>query len=147
MAEGLVAVGLASSVVQFIDFGLKTISRAREIYKSADGVSARVTLLNDLSSESSKAVSALQQSVNAKAPNIGQEDIELRTLARKAADTAGNLDELIAKINAQNAQGRTRAAVMKAAKSWKYEERLETLSKNLKHYRSMLDTRILVELR
>jgi hypothetical protein len=38
MAEALAAVGLASSIVQFVDFGSKLLSDGRELYYSAAGV-------------------------------------------------------------------------------------------------------------
>jgi hypothetical protein len=39
MAESLAAFGLASNIVQFVDFGMKLISYGRELYSSAEGVS------------------------------------------------------------------------------------------------------------
>lgn len=38
MAEALAAVGLASSIVQFVDFGSKLLSNGKELYHSAEGV-------------------------------------------------------------------------------------------------------------
>jgi hypothetical protein len=38
MAESLAAFGLASNIVQFVDFGMKLISYGRELYSSAEGV-------------------------------------------------------------------------------------------------------------
>ena len=36
--EALAALSVASSVVQFVDFGTKLISKGKEFYQSADGV-------------------------------------------------------------------------------------------------------------
>lgn len=38
--DPLTALSVASSVIQFVDFGTKLISKGKEIYKSADGVLA-----------------------------------------------------------------------------------------------------------
>ena len=37
MLDPLTAIGLASAIVQFVDYGSKVIGMASEMYKSADG--------------------------------------------------------------------------------------------------------------
>ncbi|KAL9049000.1 MAG: hypothetical protein Q9162_007442, partial [Coniocarpon cinnabarinum] len=147
MAEALAALGLASNIVQFIDFGLKTTSEIKEIYSSASGLTSEITTLNDIATEHRKTVASLQKSTDDNGPRLSQEDIELKTLATKTVITARKLEDIIDPLRTHNAKPRVRDAVTKGWKSWRSKDKLETVTKELQSYKSVLDTRLLINVR
>ena len=51
MLDPLTAIGLASAIVQFVDFGSKLIKGGSEIYKSVDGALAENSELEDITTK------------------------------------------------------------------------------------------------
>ncbi|KAL9057409.1 MAG: hypothetical protein Q9162_002354 [Coniocarpon cinnabarinum] len=147
MAEALAALGLASSIVQFIDFGLKITSTIKEIHSSASGLTSETTTLNDITTEFEKIVSSLQKSAYDNGPRLSREDIELKTLATKTILSARKIEDIIDPLRKQSAKPRLRDAVKTGFKSWRSKEKLETVTKELQSYKSVLDTRLLVDVR
>lgn len=49
--DPLTAIGLAGNIVQFIDFGTKIVSKARDIHTSAVGATRDVSDLNHVTEE------------------------------------------------------------------------------------------------
>ncbi|KAL9047908.1 MAG: hypothetical protein Q9162_007914 [Coniocarpon cinnabarinum] len=127
MAEALAALGLASNIVQFIDFGLKTTSTIKEIYSSASGLTSETTTLNDIATEFEKTVSSLQKSAYDNSPRLFREDIELKKLATKTILSARKIEDIIDPLRKQSARPRLRDA--------------------LQNYKAVLDTRLLVDIR
>ena len=60
MIETLAAVGLASNIISFIDFGTKLFSRSRKIYNSADGAIDEHASLSIISSDLQKLSASLE---------------------------------------------------------------------------------------
>ncbi|KAF3928117.1 hypothetical protein AA313_de0203723 [Arthrobotrys entomopaga] len=62
--DPLSALGIAAAVVQFVDFSTKLISKGKEIYKSADGVTITHAEQSALSSRLAQLTRALAESIN-----------------------------------------------------------------------------------
>ncbi|KAJ5547388.1 hypothetical protein N7494_004973 [Penicillium frequentans] len=88
--DPLAALSIATSVIQFVDFGAKLLSKSREIYKSADGVLAdhaeQVAVASKLA-DITRGLSKSADAVNALV-NPAPEDTALATVAENCLDVA-----------------------------------------------------------
>jgi hypothetical protein len=146
--DPLSCLGIASSIVQFVDFGLRVVSKGKQIYRSVDGSLAEnldlEIVTNDLLVLQAKlqcfrtaASSPQSDSYNANA---------FETLSRACADLAVRLLE---RLNMAKAQGRFRRwkSLRQALKSVWSKQDIEEMANRLHRFRSELQLHILVSLK
>lgn len=78
---------------------------------------------------------------------LHREGVELKALATKTILSARKLENLVGSLQAQSANPRVRDAVTKGWKWWRSKDKLEAVTKELQNYKSVLDKRLLVDLR
>ncbi len=116
---------LAAAVIGVVDFGVRLISDAREIYRSSAGQTARndelKALPRDLSRLSTQLLDRLRlQSPTTSTPSRASETPPLVDLLRRCIDTATKLERAIDNLQANTkARSKIGAAANSAAAAWR----------------------------
>jgi hypothetical protein len=142
--EGLAVFGIVCNVIQVVDFGLKTISEGREIYKngaSTDVLDAEMTSRNliDLSSELTKSLPAVASGTKRTL------DQQVQELAINCSAAATELAREIAKLKPDQAGKKWKAFIKLMETIWK-NGKIEQLQNTLERCRRTLDTVLLTKL-
>lgn len=111
MAEALAAFGLASNIVQFVDFGIKLVSCGAELYSSAEGASKENTIMEKIT-------------------------LDIKRNTQNLASGGVNHDEALRDlVKACNELARDLLAVLGTLKiDVKKNRRMETMRKSLKNF-------------
>jgi hypothetical protein len=125
MIEALAAVGLASSIVQFVDFGTKLLSNGRELYKSAEGVLQENVELGKIT----ESIKSTAQSIANNA--IGVNDTELREMAGACKTLADELLTVLNSLKIDNTKNRQLEIIRKSLKSFRFAARLKRIYEQL----------------
>ena len=145
--ETLAALGLASSVIQFIDFGQKLVAKSVEIHGSASGaLSANIELENlavDLHALCYN-LSNSRDSLTASRPST--EELGLLSLATGCRELATEFTALLQRLKVQNQQSKW-ASVRQALESAWNENAIKNYVRRLENYRSQIMARLLELLR
>ncbi|PLN76738.1 hypothetical protein BDW42DRAFT_198819 [Aspergillus taichungensis] len=139
------ALSVATSVIQFVDFGAKLISKGREIYKSADGVLADHAEQAAVASKLARLMRGLSISADA-STSIAKPAPEDRALSEVAWDCLQVADDFSAAIHQLAVTGNRRKwkSFRQALKSvWKKEE-LEQQTARLDRLRQLVIVHLLV---
>ena len=133
------ALGLASNIVQFVDFCSKIVSRSVEQYQSVLGLAAQQAHLESITISLRSIANGLSESLAASQLMKKPEEENLRLLAIRCRETA---DQLIAAIEELKVDPRLTGTSRKFASLWqvlsslKEENRLTTFEQTLEKYRS-----------
>ena len=136
--DPLTAIGLASSIVQFVDFSTKLIHGAREIYDSVSGETEENRSLEAVVSEMERLSSKLLS------PNNPQQTEDERALCRLAAECNILSDQilgLLEKIKPKDAKSKRQSAWAAVKNKLHEREKLE-LEKRLENCRSQLELQL-----
>jgi hypothetical protein len=111
MAEALAAFGLASNIVQFVDFGIKLVACGSELYSSAEGASKENTIIEKIT-------------------------LDIKRIAQNLASGAANHDEVLQDlVKVCNELARDLLAVLGTLKiDTEKNRRMETMRKSLKNF-------------
>ena len=136
------ALGLASNVVQFVDFGTKLFAGAAELYHSVDGtlaVNAQLeTITKDLSSMSAELGTANHygtQPVSADVKNL----MELALSCKQLAD---EVLVVLTKLKVPNGHGRWKSIRQALAGAWK-EKEIRAYVERLDRFRSQMTAHLI----
>jgi hypothetical protein len=136
--DPLTAIGLASSIVQFIDFSTKLIHGAKEIYDSAAGATEENQRLENVTAE--------MQTLSLKLlpPQGAQQTDDERALSRLAAECKILSDQILALLKSIKPRdlGSKRQSVWAALKSKWNEREKQELEERLKNCRSQLEIQL-----
>ena len=146
--DPLTAFSLACGVIQVVGFSMEIISKSRKIYKN--GSLGENTEIESMANHLANLRTDLNPPTTAPDPGNSQQCFDdkktLRNLATKCSEIS---HELITELRLLQIQGphRKRQALAKGLKAvWK-KGPIEDIQKKLDQYQSILDTRILVNLR
>lgn len=146
--ETLAAVSLAGNVVNFLDLGLKIVSKGREIYHSNDGTLSESNDLETVTRDLLLLQTQMERSLttNTVAADFNQIDIDLEKLLKSSNDLARTLLE---RLNKAKALGRSRRwkSLRQAIKSVSSKREVDDMAQRLSAYRAEFQTRILSSLR
>lgn len=153
--DPLSALSVATSVIQFVDFGCKLVSQTRQIYKSVDGtLSDRViveVLAVDLESLSLNLQNSLRENQPVNAEGQQETSVHDRALDDLCRRCHGISKELIAKLNNLKVQGSTKhrnwESFKKALRAMWGKEELDSLATQLNELRSEIEFRVLLSFR
>jgi hypothetical protein len=147
--DPLTALSLASSIVQFVDFGSELVAKGWRRYKSADG-----SLVEDVDTEMAVhhlvyLVSKLQNPSESRLPDseAGQvEDQAFRALCTKCHSMG---EELLSCLKAARVEGKHRKwkSFRQALRSVSTEEKLSKIEARLSALKDELEFHFLVDLR
>ncbi|KAI9661135.1 MAG: hypothetical protein M1821_009462 [Bathelium mastoideum] len=135
------ALGLASNIIQFVDFGSKIISRSIEQYQSVLGTNAQHVHLESITVSLRSIAKGLSESSAADQQAKKHGEDSLRLLAIRCRETA---DQLLAEIEKLKVDPRLSGTSRKFASLWqafaslKEENRLAKFEQTLEQYRSQL---------
>lgn len=138
----LAAVGLASNIVGFIDFGLKLFHEGKELYESAEGASVQHNELETIISDLKILIDDLQPT-----PPITKSDKSLASLALGCKKLATELLRALTRLKVKNGQNRKWESFKQALKCVMKEKELRSLEQRIEKYRKQLGVRLLYTLR
>jgi len=142
--ETLSAIALAGNVLQFLEFGQKLLSQAREIHKSADGLTAEVADIKQVAAGLSDLSAAL---IIPSGANLGFMEESIRESAQKCREIADELLRCLRRFGTPNQHhGRWKSARQTIAVLW-HKEKIEDLLKKMERVRKQLDTAVLAHIR
>ena len=137
------ALGLASNVVQFIDFGSKLISESHTIYKSASGSSTGSIELELIYSDLNELTKGLQSATQSNRQLLSADEAALRQLADSCSTVATELLNVVNTLKVdKNSKHRKWQSFRQAIKSvWKQAD-IDNLQKRLADFRAQLTLRL-----
>ncbi|KAH0559318.1 hypothetical protein GP486_004166 [Trichoglossum hirsutum] len=142
--DGLSIVSLVATIVQFVELGCKITSKAREIYKSADGSLEENIEVEVITKSLAQLNGKLKQPGGA---SLTEDELLLQQLSTKCQATADELLGVMASLKVEQGKDGKLRSLGKALKSvWKKDE-IEDLEKRLAKFREELNLRITVSLR
>lgn len=136
--EALTALGLASNIVQFIDFSSKIIKGAKEIHDSTTGTSPRTEGLEDVVNEMQSL------SLRLDPPTTGHPDEDERAFRRLAAECrilCTQLLDLIGSVKPNNPKSKCQSIIAAIRGAWNEKERTE-LERRLDSCRNQLELQL-----
>jgi hypothetical protein len=136
--DPLAAIGLASAIVQFVDYSTKIIHGAREIYESTSGMTQENRSLESIVSKMKELTSKLLPSTGS--PRSEEEE----ALCRVAAECnilSDQILELLGKLKPKNGKSKRQSALAAFKNKLREREKLE-LEKRLTNCRSQLELQL-----
>lgn len=151
------AIGLASNIVQFVDFAATLIATGVELYDSTNGLTQRTneiesiySKLNSFSSSLEAATTSCASAEEADAlflPRSSSADRELRSHLKAVHELAGNcrmlcneIVEAVKKLRVSDRHGRVLGSVAAAIKTAWSSSKISALEDRLDRIRSMILT-------
>lgn len=130
------AIGLASSIITFVDLGQKVVSQANEIRKSASGSTKDDQSMNILAEEMAAFALKLGTAARPEDCTDGNEKA-LARLAKECRDTSAEIQAVLEKRQLKGKKSIWRA-VKAAVRSKMTDEELLRLQERLKDHRAQL---------
>ncbi|KAF2823870.1 hypothetical protein CC86DRAFT_384404 [Ophiobolus disseminans] len=145
--ESIAALGLASNIVQIVDFSSRIISRGHELYKSANGRTEEHDILDSAASNLSELHKDLQVSGSTGNPRkLRASDRQLLELKLQSQKVVAELSAALAKARVSGPHQKWQS-VYQALKSVSTDKDISNLANQLDDIRKQVDTAILVSLR
>jgi hypothetical protein len=144
--DPLTALSLASSVVQFIDFGLKILERGTEIKRSVDGAVAQNEAIEDTTRDLQNLLMKLRiQPQTSTGASLIPEQVSLERLVKGCEETGS---QLLTKLETLKSRSKGRWNTIRAAliSAWS-EKDVQEIFERLKTYQRELSLNVLVSLR
>jgi hypothetical protein len=153
--DGVSALGLASSIVQIVDFSVRLFSKTREYHKSDDGslinqqalgqVAGRLHNLGKRLGDSLSAIEHTNEPMNEQSA-LSIEEIELKSIASQCRDNAHELSSILEdlRINGRNTRWKS---FRHALKSYWRKEEIEDALKSMNMMREQMVVYLLVILK
>ena len=138
--EVFTALGLASSIVQFVDFGCHLFSKASELHQSAEGVSTENADLEIIARSLERLSDGLIKSTRAAAFGAGQSaEDELQRLADRCKNVAGELLSVLGALRIQGSNTRWKSFRQALFSMWK-KPKVEKMTETLLDFRRQMTT-------
>lgn len=145
--DPLTALGLASNIIQVVDFSIKLVSKGYNIYRSADGSLAENVDAEANTRNLTMLITKLRRKIGQEGNgNLSDNDQSLIRLYEKCTQIA---DELLHKLDQAKVTGRHRKwkSARQALKSVTGKSDLERFANTLQLYRSEITLHITISLR
>jgi ribosomal protein L29 len=147
-------IGLASSIITFIDFGCGLVSDAHEIYHSANGLTRDFEDV-DLACERSKQIAqSIQSRVVTRRDYMTADDAMtdnevLQGLAKSCLGTANEITEVLGKMRSKTDGKQTRKlkSLRKAFVQYRGKDKVEQLNQRLQTHRRDLSHHLIIMMR
>jgi hypothetical protein len=137
--DPITAVSLAGTVIQFVDFTSKLVSKSTELYRSGRGVLAENADIETTTADLTKLNGRLKQTTA-----VG--DSDLQALCQACGDVAEQLLAALAKVKV-NGKGQKWQSLRKALRSIWSKEEIGQLEQRLASFRGELHLRITIGMR
>src|SRR5438552_1076295 len=97
MAEAIAALSLAGNIIQVVDFGLKVVSKCKEVHR--EGTTINIRDLEDMSTHLASLTGHLNCSMQNAPQPLTREDQELKGLSVKCSKLAAELQDELCKVS------------------------------------------------
>ena len=147
MLDPLTAISLASSVVQFVEFGVKIVSGSIELYHSKDGVDSEVTNFEFEATRVHRLADKIKSIVDHRqdGANLSEDEIELQGLAERCRVLASDLVSVLDGLKVKRlGRGRKWESVRKSVEAqmpWN-KDKIGSLEKQLRVVQQAIMDRI-----
>jgi len=151
MLDPLTAISLASSVVQFTDFGIKLIRGSIKLYKTPDGVHADYADLETKIDHARKFAKRVMRPFDNTGEPMSRDEEELRELAKSCGLIALDLLSVLHDLKVKKPAGPGRMwesfrKVVEARTPWN-KDKIEALSKRLRTLQESMFQQVQVMMR
>lgn len=147
MLDPLTAVSLAGTVVQFVDFTAKIVSKAQEFSSTASGdgqgVSPHQILTADLLSLSEKLKDGLQETSN---EGLSDDDQALKDVCNGCIQLSEKMLRRLKSLHFREGDGTFKVMLQASRSIWSQRE-LDHLANDLARFRGQLQFRVLASFR
>lgn len=140
------ALGLASNVVQFVDFGRKLVSGAVELYQATDGTSTANAELELIIQDLGEISAGLEPGSLHQASGFTKDELKLQELAVSCKQLANEFLSLLESLKVQGPHKRWKSALQASRSAWK-EKQIRSYMRRLDEFRSQLTVRLVAILR
>ena len=145
--ESLAALGVASNIIQIVDFSFRMVSRGHELYRSAEGKAAEHVRLESAASNLSELLEDLQKSKTHKdLKDLTAADRQLVALQTRCEAAVITLRQFLRKAEISGDHRKTKS-IYQALRTIYTEKDLTHIADELGDIRKDLDTVLLVSLR
>jgi hypothetical protein len=141
MMDPITAFGVAGNVMQFLDFGLKAVSKAREIHNSSNGALVEHLEIGVLTEDIAAVAAKLAASAGAATGNDS-----LDSICEQCTIVAKELSDALKEMKAGGKKSRFKSA-RKALKAMWGKKRVEDTKRRLEGYRNQIHFHVLVDLK
>ncbi|KAI9704689.1 MAG: hypothetical protein M1820_005437 [Bogoriella megaspora] len=141
------AIGLTSSLVQLLDFGIKLLSKARELNTSSSGLTKESIDVLDISGKLSDLSNDLATSVYNSSSQLRPRERSIRSLALSCEVVAAELLGAIESLKARDGTNRRWATFRKALKSLWDKDKIDEIARRLDGFRSQLNLELVADIR
>jgi hypothetical protein len=150
MLDPINALSLAANVFQFIDLGVKVVSKGKQIYRSQAGLTLNFLDLQIIAEDVSIVAGYIDRSLQvvSQVGGLSAEDQALESLSRECLAAARELKGTLDTFKLEPATtARKWKSVRQALKSVWHKEKVDAMAERLRGFREQLDSGILVSLR
>jgi hypothetical protein len=131
--DALTAIGLASSIVQFVDFTTKLFAKATELEQSLDGSDKESANLET----TTEILGRLGESLSMTFESVSQEEKDILTLAEGCKEVVDELLDVLRKLKSHPKQNKWQNLRQALRYIWAHD-RLEKMSKTVDQFRMQL---------
>jgi hypothetical protein len=142
--DPLSAIGLASNVIQFVEFAGKLIGEAQEAYESVDGVSQRTANVENIAVDLLELYQQLKRSAwQAPSAQTSAAELQLQRLITESTQVAEKLLQIVQGLRGDGPNKRWASVRHALASAWKQKD-ITALQSKLQEIRQQLDTTLLI---
>jgi hypothetical protein len=136
--DPLSAIGLASAIITFIDFGCGLVGDAHEIYRSANGLNQGLEEIGVACERSNKIAQSIRSRVNT------TDDVDLHDLAESCLETSNAITNALDEMRAEPRGKRAgkRQSLYKAFVQYRGRKEVEDLNERLQQHKQDLSHRL-----
>lgn len=145
--ESLAALGVASNIIQIVDFSSRIISRGHELYTSTDGQATGHVVLGSATSNLHTLLEVLNKSKAQRDPkDLTDADRQLVDLQTRTKSVVDELEGYLQEIQVSTSH-RKIASIYQALKSFSTDKDITRMANELSEIRKQVDTVLLVSMR
>jgi ABC-type transporter Mla subunit MlaD len=132
------SLGLASNIIQFVDFATKLIGESRTIYKSASDAGKDNLVLQAVTNDLSRLTNSIVTSNNF--------SDDLRKLANETRSISAELSDVLEKLRSKRSKTRWNSFIVAIREAWS-QDKINSTSSRLSRLQAQVNTHLLVEIR
>ncbi len=141
MLDPLNAISLASSIVQFVQFGTQLVSEGLELYQSNDGALARNSELEAIVKDINQ-----RSEILINTPQPSEDEIAMQKLAESSRKIADELLEQLSTLRIPVSRKRLQSSRKALAAAWK-KDRITNLERRLSRLQNEINHRLVFMMR
>lgn len=141
MLDPINAISLASSIVQFVQFGTKLVLEGLELYQSNDGALARNSELQAIVKDINQ-----RSEIFINTPQPSEDEVAMQKLAESSKKIADELLEQLSSLRTPESHKRLQSSRKALAAAWK-KDRIADLERRLCRLQNQIDQRLVFMMR